>query len=318
MIRLLTILFCFSSLGICAQGTFAPPAGQAGTTAIHKDSSSIVDWASNCEVTRGLMDVTDTSQGYANFGTTSDATGASDGTILSLGDNGQATLTFNGLLYDGPGADFAVFENSFSDDFLELAFVEVSSDGNNFFRFPATSTTPDTVQIDGFGSVDATHLNNLAGKYRAQYGTPFDLAELDGTIGLDVNAISHVRVIDCIGFIDSAYATFDQFGHPINDPFPTPFGSGGFDLESVAAIHILPSTAIAEAEQTVVLWPNPTNDMIYINGGSTDYIEVYDLNGRLVVSSQSTPVDVSTLESGQYLLVAHMGNNPIRHPFMKQ
>jgi len=59
------------------------------------------------------------------------------------------------------GFDFAVFENSFNDSFLELAFVEVSSDGINFVRFPATSNTQTDVQITGFGTIDPTYINNL-------------------------------------------------------------------------------------------------------------------------------------------------------------
>ena len=60
--------------------------------------------------------------------------------------------------------------------------------------------------------MDATKLNNLAGKYKAQYGTPFDLNELDGISGLDINYISHVKIIDCIGTIDSNFGSFDSFG----------------------------------------------------------------------------------------------------------
>jgi len=54
-----------------------------------------------------------------------------DGYIVSLGDSGVADVTFAGAIYNGPGADFAVFENGFlnatndSLAFLELAFVEV-------------------------------------------------------------------------------------------------------------------------------------------------------------------------------------------------
>ena len=85
-------------------------------------------------------------------------------------------MQFSTPIFDGANWDFAVFENGFSDTFLELAYVEVSSDGINYFQFPCTSYTQDTLQIGGFGSVDATKIDNLAGKYRAHYGTPFDFA----------------------------------------------------------------------------------------------------------------------------------------------
>jgi hypothetical protein len=51
-----------------------------------------------------------------------------------------------------PGYDFAIFENGFpfgsGSFYLELAFVEVSSDGKHFVRFNAISNTDTTQQID--------------------------------------------------------------------------------------------------------------------------------------------------------------------------
>ena len=73
--------------------------------------------------------------GKASSGDTNSPLGkAGDGTILSLGDGGEATLTFSTPISNGQGADFAIFENSFSATFLELGLVEVSSDGQNFVR----------------------------------------------------------------------------------------------------------------------------------------------------------------------------------------
>ena len=104
------------------------------------------------------------------------------------------------------GYDFVVFENSLNDHFLELAFVEVSSDGIHYVRFPATSNTPTDKQVGGFGSLDPTKINNLAGKYRIGWGTPFDLSEVEGDDKVDVNAIRYVKIIDVVGSIDTLYA----------------------------------------------------------------------------------------------------------------
>jgi hypothetical protein len=111
---------------------------------------------------------------------------------------------------NGAGADFAVFENSFSDTFLELAWVEVSNDGTNFVRFTNHSLTANPVPFLG-GSIDATNLDGLAGKYRAGFGTPFDLAD----VGL--TQVTHVRLVDVIG----NGMAFDSDNHVIYDPFPT-------------------------------------------------------------------------------------------------
>jgi hypothetical protein len=145
--------------------------------------------------------------------------------ITCLGDGGSITLTFPGFIADGPGADFAVFENSFSDTFLEFAWVEVSRDGVNFVRFPNHSAT--AAPVSSFGSIDPTDVDGLAGKYRQPFGTPFDLAE----VGLD--QVSHVRLVDVLG--DGSAK--DSDGHAIYDPFPNS-GSAGFDLNAVGVLHL--------------------------------------------------------------------------------
>ena len=160
---------------------------------------------------------------YASFGGDTNAIGPAtmDNTMdaVSLGDGGSALVTFERPIRNGEGPDFAVFENSFNDTFLELAFVEVSSDGEHFVRFPATSLTPTDEQVSGaVGGVDATMLNNLAGKFRIGYGTPFDLEELAGSENLDIDSIVYVRIIDVIGTIDPQYATYDAYGPHLHQP----------------------------------------------------------------------------------------------------
>jgi hypothetical protein len=223
-----------------ALAQYAPPVGQSGTTAIYKDSAVFVDWASACVINRGYINIANPLAGLTTVGNNTSVVGkAGEGGVVSLGDGGSAIVSFNYPIYNGPGFDFAVFENSFDGKFLELAHVEVSSDGVNFFRFPSSSLTDTSVQVGTFGILDATKINNLAGKYLVNYGTPFDLQELDGTQGLDINHITHIKIIDVVGSINPLYASRDASGRIINDPYPTEFASGGFDLDGVGVIHSL-------------------------------------------------------------------------------
>ena len=253
-----TILIIVLSFHLKAQ--FHPPVGSIGTSAMHKDSSAFVGWANQCIIQRGELDISNPSLGYASVGDNLSAIGqAGLNGVVSLGDAGTATLTFEATIFDGPGWDFAVFENSFNSTFLELAFVEVSSNGVDFFRFPAISNTQDTSQIDNAGGVDATKINNLAGKYSALYGTPFDLADLAPTPLLDIEHISHVKIIDVVGSINTNYATYDVNGSKVNDPWPTPFPSSGFDLDAVGVIHLNPLN-VADQNSLVaefMVYPNP-------------------------------------------------------------
>jgi hypothetical protein len=254
MSRIIGVWFVSAiSIGTCSlalAGPFAPQAGQPGSTAIAASDPRFVEWANTVvSLTRGPQNISNSSLGLASFGTPANALGPSDAAtnsagVVSLGDGGQITLGFAQPIRDGAGPDFAVFENGFASGglaFLELGFVEVSSDGTNFFRFPATSDTQTTTQVASFGLLDATNLNNLAGKYVAGFGTPFDLSELAGVSSLlDVNDVRFVRIVDVVGSIDPLYATHDSVGNIVNDPWPTPTVSSGFDLDAVGVINAVP------------------------------------------------------------------------------
>ncbi len=163
---------------------------------------------------------------------TLDGLGATNG-IVCLGDEGQITLTFPVPITDGPGADFAVFENAFADTFLELATVDVSSDGTNFVRFP--SHCLETNWIDTYTATNAsdpTAYAGLAGKHTQGFGTPFDLCILAGEPSIDIRRITHVKITDVLG----NGTHLDSYGNPIYDPTPT-WGSGGFDLDAIGVLH---------------------------------------------------------------------------------
>lgn len=254
--KLLLLVACGISASAVA-GPFAPAAGQPGTTAIAFNSPLFKGWATGvAQLNLGPVDISDPTGDLATWGTTADVLGISNagGTgdnlpVLSLGDGGSITLIFGTPIKDGAGADFAVFENGLSDTFLELAFVEVSSDGASFFRFGSFSNTQSATQVGPFGLTDTTNVHNLAGKYRSGFGTPFDLAELNGMPGLNLNAVTHVRIVDVVGSIDPLYATRDSLNRVINDPWPTLFETGGFDLDAVGVIH----QAVPEPASSVLL-----------------------------------------------------------------
>jgi hypothetical protein len=304
-----------------ASAQFAPQAPLPGNEGIISSSPLFHDWASGCTVYRGWKDIANKGLGQPTVGSVSDVYGQPGSSLLSLGDSGVAVVTFNHSIFNGAGPDFAVFENAFANPvndtmaYLELAFVEVSSDGVTFVRFPASSNMQDTTQIDNFTYADARFYHNLAGKYVAGYGTPFDLEELKGTPGLDVNNITHVRIVDVIGTIDELYASHDKDGHIINDPYPSAFPSGGFDLNGIGVINSnQPPTAIHESlnELQVKVYPNPASEVINIlseNKGPLQY-RLTDISGREISEGEllkNTSINISKQVTGLYLL--HISNN---------
>jgi len=267
---------------------FSPPAGQPGSDAIHKDSSIFVGWATQCQVFRGYMDIQNPSLGYASVGQETFALGIADNSVVSLGDSGYAILEFPYPITNGNGPDFAVFENSFNGTFLELAFVEVSSDGQHFVRFPAISLTDTTQQVGGFGSLDATKIHHLAGKYAVYWGTPFDLEVLKDSNFLDINHITHVKILDVIGCITPGYRSYDSEGRPINDPYPTPFTSSGFDLDAVGVIHWNTQVATTSPQANQIkVFPTFFNShepqkLYVLSDKVPELICIYSMEGKLV------------------------------------
>ncbi len=181
---------------------------------------------------------------------------------------GSIVLTFDEPIRNTPGPDFVVFENGFisaggagmaGQIFAELAYVEVSSNGIDFARFPSVSLTE--TFVGAYGTIDPSNVYNLAGKhvnaYGSSWGTPFNLKDLEnhpqavsGTLNL--NNITYVRIVDIPGngfFTDEATSLIDpnslhsdegaQYyteNHGIYDAWVT-WGSGGFDLEAIGVVR---------------------------------------------------------------------------------
>ncbi|MCB0641209.1 MAG: T9SS type A sorting domain-containing protein [Phaeodactylibacter sp.] len=300
-------------------GQYAPPAGQPGSTAVPADSPYFTAWGTMADLEVGPIDITDPDLGLATAGTLENAYGIADGITVSLGDGGRITYTFGTPVADGPGWDFAVFENAFSDAFLELAFVEVSSDGLQFVRFPASSLTPTDSQVGTFGLLEATKLNNLAGKYRGGYGTPFDLWELKDSSGIDISNISHIRIIDVVGSIDLNWGQPDHNGQLVNDPFPTSFESGGFDVDAVGILEGLPSSShnLGNLKSSLQVWPNPgrAEALINIAVSQEAFVEIYSISGQLIhslsIEHTLNPVTFSIKTPGVYFANIRYFGSPI-------
>lgn len=254
--------FVLATLGFSGSAAAGPflsysdPLGQVQPSGIQAWATGVVDYSPAPGVAAG-------------FTNPLAAIGEANGTLVSLGDldatqiadgvaPGSITLSFSTRIYDGPGADFAVFENAgtfFTDPyvFAELAYVEVSSNGVDFARFPSHSLNIepddngvlDPNELDvvfgrDFAAADSTNIYNLAGVHPTGIGTPFNLSELVGdplVVGgtVDLSSIRYVRLVD----IPGNGAFLDSFGNPIVDTWLTT-GPAGFDLDAVGAINTVP------------------------------------------------------------------------------
>lgn len=141
--------------------------------------------------------------------------------VLSLGKGGSIELAFGGLIHDGTGPDFVVFENPFwpggdaAAVFAELGEVSVSEDGVDWVSFPCDA------EGDGAGNFPGCAGFTPTLAYDAEAvlpldpvvtgGDAFDLAE----VGL--TSVRFVRVTD----VSNAGAA----------------PSAGFDLDAVGVVQ---------------------------------------------------------------------------------
>ena len=205
-----------------AVAQFDGDGGTPNSKAIAKDDVSITSWAKGIELSRDTV---------VTYGKVYDAIGKpSDDNlrVVSLGNKGTALVTFDRPIVNDFGNDFVVFENAFDSTFMELAFVEVSSDGKNFFRFPSESSATEEKATQ-----TTSHYKNLAGKYSYKYGVGFDLDDIEDNELLDKNNIRFVRLVDVEGGVDK-----DSKGNVIYEYDEKVYlGSSGFDLAGIGIIN---------------------------------------------------------------------------------
>ena len=65
---------------------------------------------------------------------------------------------------------------------------------------------------------------------------------------------------------------------------------------------------------TIIVYPNPTQDVLYIQGIEAQTLRVYNMQGSMLQTTEGTQVSVSHLPTGTYLL--QIGTQVVR--FIKQ
>lgn len=190
--------------------------------------------------------------------------GLDDGSldVASLGRGGSITVGFDVTITDGPGADLTVFENPFvfnGEVFSEVAYVEASTDGVHFARFPSSYAGPSTgfsgftapwgtySGLTGCVPVMANVMTNTVDPFdpAVSGGESFDLASLAGdplvVAGLvDIHAIHFVRIVD-----PGYQVGTDSFGHIIYDNSgPT----GSADIDAVAVINFVGNVTASQPD----------------------------------------------------------------------
>jgi len=178
--------------------------------------------------------------------------------VFSLGFGGSITLAFvDNVIVDGPGPDFAVFENAFlvfdpatlviERPFADPGIVSVSQDGVHWYQFPCSLVVdaPHKIFYPGCAGVYPVLSNaNDPSTPHASIPTQGTLADL---IGASVSpppapggAGGDRFDLAQLGLTWARYVRIDDANFLTGDPYGST--NAGFDLDAIAAIHSAPAT----------------------------------------------------------------------------
>lgn len=231
--------------------------------------------------------------------------GSGSGDVCTLGVGGALTLGFDVTITDGPGSDFTVFENGFlfaGQPFSEVAYVEVSTNGVDFARFPSSYVGPPNglsgftapwgtySGMTGFTPVLANVSTNAIDPFDpvVSGGEGFDLARLTGdplvVAGVvDVSQIHFVRIVDV-----PHQSGLDSAGHVVYD------NSGATGTADIDAVAVTQHLGLVNALQ-------PTVDLFVDSQGHLN-LRLEDPNGfldldqsQLLVSFNAIPTSATRL-----------------------
>ena len=164
---------------------------------------------------------------------------------------------------------------------------------------------------------DVVYTNTMAaGAYRG-YGAPqgcFALEcavhELASILGIDAFKIREMNMLHEGDFMASIN------GNPANPTFVAglldtipeddfeDFGLLRFPAANTV-YRLTPSTSgiHSYADMNVSVYPNPVSDLMTINGADNALVQIFDVNGKLLVSEvYNQPISVSELPSGLYMV----------------
>lgn len=211
--------------------------------------------------------------------------------ICSIGLGGSITLGLRrGVIVDGPGADFTVFENAFTYGrgriYAEPATVEVSRDGVSWTMFPY-----DSVRCTGLAGMTPTTGDDPFDPVRSG-GDAFDLAD----VGMD--SVRWVRLTDVTALI------LNNSSSPFFDPTLS-----GFDLDVVLARHTVPVAWELDARPVVL------SSMVELAMPAASVVQILDVTGRVIstIGQQAgiMQLDMSWLPGGWYYVIVDDGRERI-------
>ncbi len=94
--------------------------------------------------------------------------------------------------------------------------------------------------------------------------------------------------------------------------------ANGCEVTDEVTITVIPGIYVEEnLAEKVVLYPNPANDYLIIEGIEFNFAEIFDITGRKLLVTKQNNINLSFLNSGQYFINLHTNDKIITSKFVK-
>lgn len=105
-----------------------------------------------------------------------------------------------------------------------------------------------------------------------------------------------VAIIGKWAFVEGTLQLFDKSGAVLATELLA-------EIKKITFVASNPTTDTESVQSNAILvYPNPTQDVLMIQGIEAQTLRIYDLQGRLLSTTNGTQVDVAHLADGTYLL----------------
>ena len=186
----------------------------------------------------------------------------------------------------------------------------------------------DTYVINGANAVSRTATAVTAGDNSSVshvYTTTALLTNFTGTLTFsyldgEVNNIAESDLVLELQADDDSWTSYSGIVNETNNTISYTF-SDAVSFKAVtasAAGATLTIEDINPAGSSILVYPNPTADRIYIQADTNSKAELYDLLGRKVRSTNQSQIDMSTLSRGNYILQVKTQNKTQSFKIIKQ
>lgn len=238
----------------------------------------------------------------------------------------EAALDWNELTYDissHAGETLRLGIQCVSDDAFAMLIDDISISGETVATTYNTTFNVDMTDSIASGYFDPATDNLFVTGSFIGWKTPGDSIPAQQLLDVDGDSIYTLVRVDTVGSYQYKYfknAGWDN-GEWNGDPNRT-YSVVDADVTLSDEFGEVPTTAINELNANALVGPNPTNGVLFINADENYNVEVLDMTGRIVISTEmqnnKAEIDLTAQQAGLYIVRLSNENGATSYKVVKK